>query len=304
MGGTMRHRALRVKPRKSACDTGRISGMIRPDPPRLQTEPMRRLFRWLSGLAALPALYLMASVLLALVPGPGPDLSGPASRTIGLLQGPIHTDILLPLPPETRARFAFAETAGVPVNHPQAEWLVFGWGSAAFYTTAGTYADITASAILTAATGDDAVIRLDVLGRGLSYDFKLLADRLAPAPVPVTARLGLPEGTQMRYLETLHLAGERPFVLETRWLNPVVLPHPVPDFARVSANEWLVTHVSLVSGDIAFTAEPASPREAEVMGVAPGTALLIAERTTHGTAGPVTLVRLAHAPGHRVAMVF
>lgn len=148
------------------------------------------------------------------------------------------------------------------------------------------------------------VIRLDVLGRGLSYDFKLLADRLAPAPVPVTARLGLPEGTQMRYLETLHLAGERPFVLETRWLNPVVLPHPVPDFARVSANEWLVTHVSLVSGDIAFTAEPASPREAEVMGVAPGTALLIAERTTHGTAGPVTLVRLAHAPGHRVAMVF
>jgi hypothetical protein len=35
-------------------------------------------------------------------------------------------------------------------------------------------------------------------------------------------------------------------------------------------NEWLVTHVSLVSGDIAFTAEPATTREAEVMGVAPG----------------------------------
>ena len=28
------------------------------------------------------------------------------------------------------------------------------------------------------------VIRLDVLGRGLAYDFKLLADRLAPAPHP------------------------------------------------------------------------------------------------------------------------
>lgn len=148
------------------------------------------------------------------------------------------------------------------------------------------------------------VIRLDVLGRGLAYDFKLLADRTQSAPIPVTARLGLPEGTAMRYLETLHLAGGRPFVLETRWLNPACLPAPLPDFAAISANEWLVTHVSLVSGDIAFTAEPASPREAEVMGTPPGTALLVAERTTHGTNGPVTLVRLAHAPGHRVQMLF
>ena len=148
------------------------------------------------------------------------------------------------------------------------------------------------------------VIRLDVLGRGLAYDFKLLADRLAPAPVPVTARLGLPEGQPMRYLETLHQAGGRPFVLETRWLNPAVLPLPLPDFASVSVNEWLVTHVSLVSGDIAFLAEPASAQEAVMMGVAPGAALLVAERTTQGTGGPVTWVRLAHASGHRVVMTF
>ncbi|MFM7442288.1 MAG: DUF2459 domain-containing protein, partial [Tabrizicola sp.] len=37
-------------------------------------------------------------------------------------------------------------------------------GSAAFYTTAGTYADITAGAVFTAATGDTSVIRLDVTG--------------------------------------------------------------------------------------------------------------------------------------------
>ena len=148
------------------------------------------------------------------------------------------------------------------------------------------------------------VIRLDVVGRGLPYSFEVLADRMAPAPVPVTARLGLPEGARMRYLETLHLAGGRPYVLETRWLNPAVLPDPAPAFTEISANEWLVTHVSLVSGDLSFTADPASAREAEVMGVAPGTPLLVAERTTHGTEGPITWVRLAHAPGHRVQMVF
>ncbi|MCU0902624.1 MAG: GntR family transcriptional regulator [Tabrizicola sp.] len=148
------------------------------------------------------------------------------------------------------------------------------------------------------------VIRLDVLGRGLPYDFTLLADRLVEAPAPVAARLGLPDGQPLRHMETLHLAGGQPFVLETRWLNPDVLPSPPPDFSAISVNEWLVTHVSLVSGDIAFLAEPAGRREAEVMGVAHGTALLVAERTTHGTAGGVTLVRLAHAPGHRVTMTF
>jgi uncharacterized protein (TIGR02117 family) len=125
---------------------------------------MRRAFRLALVTLALPVLYLLASVALPLIPGPGPDLPGPPAHTIGLLQGPIHTDILFPLTAETRARFDFAETAGVPLNHPEAEWLIFGWGSAAFYTTAGTYVDITASAVLTAATGDDAVIRLDAVG--------------------------------------------------------------------------------------------------------------------------------------------
>ncbi len=155
---------------------------------------------------------------------------------------------------------------------------------------------------------DIPVIRLDVLARGQTYGFDLLADRIAPAPVPVTSRLGLPEATPLRYLETLHLADGRPYVLETRWLNPAILPDPssgqAPDFARQSANEWLVTHVSLVSGDIAFTAEPATPREAAAFGIPEGTALLVADRTTQGLQGPVTFVRLAHAPGHRVQMTF
>jgi uncharacterized protein (TIGR02117 family) len=125
---------------------------------------MPRAVRFLAACLAFPVLYLVASVILPLFPGPGPDHSGQPSRQIGLLQGPIHTDILFPLTPEIRIRFAFAEPAGVPLNHRDAEWLLLGWGSAAFYTTAGTYADITASAVLTAALGDDAVIRLDALG--------------------------------------------------------------------------------------------------------------------------------------------
>lgn len=124
----------------------------------------RRILWGLAAVIALPLAYGLASVGLALVPGPAPDLSGPPAFTIGLIQGPIHTDILVPLTPATRARFGFAARAGVPVGDPGAQWLVYGWGAAEFYTTTGTLADITPAQVLAAANGDSAVIRLDVLG--------------------------------------------------------------------------------------------------------------------------------------------
>lgn len=127
-------------------------------------QALRAVIRILAATFGLAGVVLAATVLLPLIPGSGRDLSGPPARTIALIQGPIHTDILFPMTPDVRARFAFAEDAGVPVSHPGAKWLMLGWGSQAFYTTAGTYADITASAVFTAATGDDAVIRLDVTG--------------------------------------------------------------------------------------------------------------------------------------------
>ncbi len=61
--------------------------------------------------------------------------------------------------------FAFAgEDGRVPVDNPGAEWLLVGWGSGAFYTTAGSYSDVTARAVLRAATGDSAVLRIDAFG--------------------------------------------------------------------------------------------------------------------------------------------
>lgn len=150
------------------------------------------------------------------------------------------------------------------------------------------------------ATLDIPVIRQEVEARGQVHGFKLLAQRLEEPPVPVAARLGFPAGALMLYLETLHLADGRPYLLEARWLNPAVLPDPAPDFGAMSANEWLVTHVGYATGDIAFCAENASPREAGVLGIAAGAALFITERSTWGAEVPITFVRLAHAPGYRV----
>jgi len=210
---------------------------------------MRSLLKLLAGLIALPTLYLLASLLLPLIPGPGPDLSGPLTRQIGLLQGPIHTDILFPLTPEIRTRFAFAEAAGVPVNHPDAEWLVFGWGSAAFYTTAGTYADITVSAVLTAATGDDAVIRLDVLGplptlenlrflRLSEAQFQALLDQ-ASAALASETRLNLPgfTGTDAFFPAHGHFSALRTCNV---WLGETLRASGIP-FGLWTPTNWSVS---------------------------------------------------------------
>lgn len=153
------------------------------------------------------------------------------------------------------------------------------------------------------ATLDIPVIRQEVQARGQSHSFRLLSQSRSAPPVPVASRLGLKPDSPLLYLETLHLADGLPFVFETRWLNPAVLPAPLPDFATVSANEWLVTHVSYASGDIAFSAAAATPREADVLGVAEGAALFITERSTWTADAPITFVRLAHAPGYRVQTV-
>ena len=153
------------------------------------------------------------------------------------------------------------------------------------------------------ATLEIPVIRQEVEALGQTHSFRVLDQTIGVPPVPIAARLGLGPGARMIYLETLHLANGQPFVFEMRWLNTAVLPQPAPDFATISANEWLVAHVSYATGDIAFSAAAATPREAAVMGVALGAALFVTERCTWGPQGAITFVRLAHAPGYRVQTV-
>lgn len=110
-------------------------------------------------------LYLCLAVVGALAPSLHDDV-GPKTdeRWIVLVSGPIHYDILIPIDDDTRAEFAFLADGGVPIDHFGATWLSVGWGSEAFYTTAGSYLDINARAVWRAATGDNAVMRFEVYG--------------------------------------------------------------------------------------------------------------------------------------------
>ena len=150
------------------------------------------------------------------------------------------------------------------------------------------------------ASFDIPVIRAEVEARGEVYGLRLLWLEIGQAPVPVVARLGADVGDRV-HVKTLHLASGRGFVVEDRWLNRSVVPDPMPDFAAVSANEWLVAHVSYASGDISFAAEAAGGWEAEALGVAEGAAVFVTERCTWAPEAPITWVRLVHAPGYRLS---
>ncbi|MDE1994743.1 MAG: DUF2459 domain-containing protein, partial [Rhizobiaceae bacterium] len=104
----------------------------------------RALFRWLFRLFLLVFLAVAGGTF---VPRPifAPDklfaAGQPTSQRIFVLSNPIHTDIAVPLTGETRERFAFLGDAGIPVNAPDAEWLIVGWGGRAFYLETPTWAD-------------------------------------------------------------------------------------------------------------------------------------------------------------------
>ena len=154
------------------------------------------------------------------------------------------------------------------------------------------------------ATLDIPVTRLEVEGRGQRYDFRLLDSTEAVPPPTVAMRLGLAPGARLQHLRTLHFADGKPFLSEDRWLNPAALPEGLPeDLHAVSINEWLVKTVAYTYGDIAFSAETATPDEAALLGIAPGAALFITERTTWAGDEPITSVRLAYAPGYRLQTV-
>jgi len=65
--------------------------------------------------------YLAVSVLGAFYPGKVARQKSTESLVrIGLIQGPIHTDFVLPLTPQTRSQYGFMALDDFPIYHPQA----------------------------------------------------------------------------------------------------------------------------------------------------------------------------------------
>ena len=129
---------------------------------QIRSRGLRRRIGWLATVPlSIIAAYLSAALLGAVIQGRHDVLPAGRSHQIYLLRGPIHYDFLVPLDQATKDKLNWLT---LDLDHPGANWLVVGWGGREFYTTTGTYRDVSASAVWKGITGDTAVLRIALAG--------------------------------------------------------------------------------------------------------------------------------------------
>jgi uncharacterized protein (TIGR02117 family) len=122
--------------------------------------------RWLVAVVFTAGLAVFAGTFVPrpLWPAAKAHAGAGEKHRILVLANPIHTDIAIPITAETLARFPFLGESGMPVAHPNARWLVFGWGGRAFYIETPAWSELKPVPLLKGLTIDRSVIHADVAG--------------------------------------------------------------------------------------------------------------------------------------------
>lgn len=154
---------------------------------------------------------------------------------------------------------------------------------------------------VTRATLDIAITRVEVEARGAAYGYQLVSAVREDTPLAVAASFGLSAPELMLHVEALHLADQRAYVFEDRWVSLVSCPEiDGVDLTRQSANEWLVRNKPYSRCDVRLYAIEADEMLAARMDAKPGAALLVIERTTWLNDVPITSVRSVTKPGYQL----
>ena len=124
---------------------------------------MIKYLKWFGWLLAVVTVVLAAGCL---IPRPffQAGFGGEKSVEILVITNPIHTDIAIAATPETLAEFAFLSDSGMPLDNPDVQWIMLGWGGRAFYTQTPTWADLKLIPALKGLTADAATLHIDLLG--------------------------------------------------------------------------------------------------------------------------------------------
>lgn len=145
------------------------------------------------------------------------------------------------------------------------------------------------------------LIRQEVEALGAQYRPHLLLRETLDAPDVITARMHMKAGARALHLQTVHMADGTPYAFEDRWVNldaaSGILEAPLHE---ISANEWLLKHAPYSSGDVAFSATSAGPREAAALDIPEGAALFTVDRTTWLDHQHVTTMKLYYRPGFKL----
>jgi GntR family histidine utilization transcriptional repressor len=146
--------------------------------------------------------------------------------------------------------------------------------------------------------------RQEIAATGARYGYRLRGREIAQPPPELAELFGLAPGVAALRTDALHLADDRPWQRETRWINLRVVPDAATvDFATISANEWLVRETPFTRIAHEIWAEPADVETADALIAPAGAPVLCVMRTTWLGFDAITRVVMRHvAVGYRLRL--
>ena len=132
---------------------------------------------------------------------------------------------------------------------------------------------------------------------GATYGYVLMSRSRRKTRKDDTLRSSMPPGTPVLDLVCLHLAGGRPFCLESRLINLSEAPEAATEsFQSVAPGPWLLQQVPWSNAKHTIHAAAADARTALLLQIAENAPCLVVERETSATGSCITFVRLTY-PG-------
>ncbi len=129
---------------------------------------MKRWTRWtrriLLGLAAVPALYLLAALLGSLIPVNRGWQEPDKGITIYLADNGVHADIIMPAIAEGLDWRPLLPMRDFAAAHPAAQWVAFGSGEERVYLETPRWRDIKPKTVWSALAGGKRVMHVEWVG--------------------------------------------------------------------------------------------------------------------------------------------
>ena len=140
-------------------------------------------------------------------------------------------------------------------------------------------------------------VKAEVAALGRPYRFEVLSRKRRRGTRADGARLDKIDAGPLLDLTCLHWAGPKPFCYEERLINLTATPEAADEkFAETAPGAWLLARAPWTSAEHRISARAADARQAELLGLAAGTACLSVERRTWSGESSITYVRLTY-PG-------
>lgn len=134
---------------------------------------------------------------------------------------------------------------------------------------------------------------------GTDYRFKILRRSVEPLDAAAAQRTGLPFGSEVLSITTLHLMDEVPGAYEQRLINLATVPEAREErFKGVPPGTWLLSRVPWTDAEHVIRAVNADATLAKCLQVGTGAACLVLERRTWQAGAFVTEARISY-PGER-----